>query len=323
MNNTDIINEGKRVIEEEKDAIDNLIDSIDERFAYAVKYLAEANKIIVSGVGKSGLIGQKIAATMSSYGISSVFLHPVDALHGDIGLAQHGDVAIVISKSGSTSELLKLIPFLKSKINKIIAIVGNTDSAIANESDIVLNGFVNHEACPFNQAPTNSSTAALVIGDALALATMKYNNFTLEDFSKLHPLGQIGRNITLKIEDVMHKNEQIPYVYENSKFKDSVIEMSEKKLGCVCILDEKNILKGIITDGDVRRILHKYDEISNLFVEDVMTKNPVAIFKDLYLGEALALMENRQSQINVLPVINNKRNVIGIIRLHDIVRSGL
>lgn len=323
MNNSDIILEGKRVITEESKAIEHLINTLDEKFAFAVKYLCNANKIIVSGVGKSGLIGQKIAATLSSYGLSSIFLHPVDALHGDIGVAQKGDVAILLSKSGTTSELMRMLPFLKSRIDKIISIVGNSESPLADESDIVLNGFVEHEACTFNLAPTNSSTAALVVGDALALAAMKYKNVTLEDFSKLHPLGQIGRNITLQVRDIMHKGDKLPLININSSFKEALIIMSDKKLGCVCVSDDKNILKGILTDGDVRRVLQTRDEIKDTQISDVMTANPVTVFDNLYLGEALSVMENRESQINVLPVIDNRRKIIGVIRIHDIIRSGL
>jgi arabinose-5-phosphate isomerase len=323
MTNKDIIAEGRRIIIEEKKAIENLTDSLDEKFAYAVKYIVNANKVIVSGVGKSGLIGQKISATLSSYGISSVFLHPVDALHGDIGVAQKGDVAILLSKSGTTSELIKMLPFLKSRIDKIISITGKSESPLANESDIMLNGFVEKEACSFNLAPTNSSTVSLVIGDALALAAMKYKNVTLEDFSKLHPLGQIGRNITLRVKDIMHKDDKIPLINQDVLFKEALIEMSEKKLGCVCMVDADNHLKGILTDGDIRRILQVRDEIKNIKVKDVMISSPVSIFDNLYLGEALSVMENRESQISVLPVINNRNQVVGIIRLHDIVRSGL
>lgn len=323
MNNSDIILEGKRVITEESKAIEHLINTLDEKFAFAVKYMCNANKIIVSGVGKSGLIGQKIAATLSSYGLSSIFLHPVDALHGDIGVAQKGDVAILLSKSGTTSELMRMLPFLKSRIDKIISIVGNSESPLADESDIVLNGFVEHEACTFNLAPTNSSTAALVVGDALALAAMKYKNVTLEDFSKLHPLGQIGRNITLQVRDIMHKGDKLPLININSSFKEALIIMSDKKLGCVCVSDDKNILKGILTDGDVRRVLQTRDEIKDTQISDVMTANPVTVFDNLYLGEALSVMENRESQINVLPVIDNRRKIIGVIRIHDIIRSGL
>ena len=323
MNKQEIINEGKRVIEEEIKALSHLSNDIDERFYQAVKYIASANKVILSGVGKSGLIAQKIAGTLSSYGVTAIFMHPVDALHGDLGVSQKGDVAILLSKSGSTGELIKMLPYLKNRIDKIISIVGNPKSKLAANSDVVLNGFVANEACPFNLAPTNSSTASLAIGDALAIASMEYRNVTLEDFSKLHPLGQIGRNITLQVQDIMHGNDSIPIIMNDSTFKDAIIEISNKKLGCVCITDHENKLRGIITDGDVRRVLEKYDDIKDLKVEDMMTHDPVSINADVYLGEALSLMENRESQINVLPVVDNRRSVIGVVRVHDIVRSGI
>lgn len=317
-----LIDEGKRVFNDEIKAIGNAVDFLNEDFAEAVIKIAEAKRVIVSGVGKSGIIGKKIAATLSSVGVPSFFIHPVEALHGDIGMVQNDDVAILLSKSGSTDEIVKFIPYLKMRNSFIISIVGNMASYMARNSNIPLNAEVEREACALNLAPTSSTTLALVIGDALAVAAMKYLNVTREDFAKLHPLGQLGRNITLRIKDVMHQGSDLPIVTEDMPFKEALIEMTRKALGCICIIDENKNLKGIITDGDVRRILQKNDDIRNLMVADVMTSDPINISQDYFLGEAMSLMENRESQINVLPVTENKK-LIGVIRIHDIIRSGL
>lgn len=322
MNNTELIIEAKRVFQEEVDSIIKSIDKIDENFADAVGLISNANKVVLSGVGKSGLIARKIAATLSSIGCSSTFLHPVEALHGDIGLVQKDDVAILLSKSGTTDELNKLIPYLKMRGAKIISILGKINTTIGNYSDVVLDASVDKEACPFNLAPTSSSTLALVYGDALAMAVMKMKNTTLEDFSRLHPLGLIGRSITIKVADIMHKGNNIPLISPEAKFKDAIIEISNKNLGCVCVHSTNNDLIGIITDGDVRRVFQKTENISDILVQDVMTKNPIKISGESYLQEAIALMENRDSEISVLPVTDEMNKIIGVIRLHDIVRSG-
>ncbi len=320
MNNIDVLAIAREVFENEISELKNVCSKLDENFVRAVEFISQANKIVFSGVGKSGIIAKKIAATFSSFGISSMFLHPVEALHGDIGAVQQGDVAILLSKSGNTEELIRLVPYLKMRSAYIISITGNLNSYLARHSDAVLNGQVSREACPFNLAPTSSTTAALVIGDALAVVTMKMKNVTLEDFSRLHPLGQIGRSITLKVKDVMHTGDNLPIIKLNSTFKEALIEMSRKPLGCVCICDDDMNLLGIITDGDVRRLLNKYDNLKDIIVSEVMTRQPVVIDEDSLLLSALALMENRQSQINVLPVVNCNK-LIGLIRLHDIIKS--
>lgn len=320
MNNIDVLAIAREVFENEISELKNVCSKLDENFVRAVEFISQANKIVFSGVGKSGIIAKKIAATFSSFGISSMFLHPVEALHGDIGAVQQGDVAILLSKSGNTEELIRLVPYLKMRSAYIISITGNLNSYLARHSDAVLNGQVSREACPFNLAPTSSTTAALVIGDALAVVTMKMKNVTLEDFSRLHPLGQIGRSITLKVKDVMHTGDNLPIIKLNSTFKEALIEMSRKPLGCVCICDDDMNLLGIITDGDVRRLLNKYDNLKDIIVSEVMTRQPVVIDEDSLLLSALALMENRQSQINVLPVVKSNK-LIGLIRLHDIIKS--
>lgn len=321
MNSVDVLAIAREVFDAEIAELQSVRDRLDENFTRAIEYITQAHKIICSGVGKSGIIAKKIAATFSSFGVSAMFLHPVEALHGDIGAVQQGDVAILLSKSGNTEELIRLIPYLKMRSAYIISITGNKNSYLARHSDAVLDGQVGREACPFNLAPTSSTTAALLLGDALAIATMKIRGVTLEDFSRLHPLGQIGRSITLKVKDVMHTGDSVPVIKLNSTFKEALIEMSRKPLGCVCICDDESNLLGIITDGDVRRLLNKYDNLKDIVVRDVMTKNPVVVDENALLLSALALMENRQSQINVLPVVDGSK-LIGLIRLHDIVKSG-
>ncbi|MBQ6268638.1 MAG: KpsF/GutQ family sugar-phosphate isomerase [Bacteroidetes bacterium] len=316
-----ILKIANQVFIDEISALERTQSLINHNFESAVDILANSNKIIVSGVGKSGIIAQKIAATLSSIGISAVFLHPVEALHGDIGMVQKGDVALLISKSGNTEELIRTLPYLKMRSAHIISIVGNLNSHLATNSDIVLDGSVMKEACPFNLAPTTSTTAALVIGDALAVSLMYKKNVTLEDFSRLHPLGQIGKSVRLMVRDVMHKLQDIAIVAKNTPFKDVLIEMTKKPFGCCCCIDEESKLLGIITDGDVRRILQKYDDIRGLIMDDVMTKNPIIIGEQAYLVEALALMENRGSkQISVLPVVCDNK-LIGLIRIHDIINN--
>ena len=322
MENQLILEIGKKALSDEIEALQKSQLRLSDEFINAAKMLASANKIVLSGVGKSGLIARKIAATFSSIGVSAIFLHPVEALHGDIGVVSQGDVSILLSKSGTTDELLKLLPYLKMRSSKIISILGATDSAIARFSDVVLDGSVDREACPYNLAPTSSSTLALAIGDALAVTVMKLRNVTLEDFSRLHPLGQIGRSVTVRVEDVMHSGNDIPTVTLGTSFRDALIEITRKGLGCVCIIDPSYYLHGIITDGDVRRILQKTEDMRGLSVDSLMTKNPIVIGRQAFLHEALAIMENRESEISVLPIVNSKGILEGVISLHDIVRSG-
>jgi arabinose-5-phosphate isomerase len=317
------IEEAKNVFEHSIQALRLAETKLDDNFTQAVYHIADARKVIVTGVGKSGIIGRKIAATFSSIGIPSVFIHPVDALHGDIGIVSTGDVVMMLSKSGSTEELCRLVPYLKSRNIYSISIVGNIDSELARESDVVINGYVTREACPLNIAPTTSALVALAIGDALTVCVMKLKQVSIEDFSRQHPLGQIGRTITLKVKDVYHKGNDLPQINHNATFKEAIIEISQKGLGCVCITDDRDNLLGIITDGDVRRALHDHNDLSTLNVDDVMTKNPITVSEYALLREALDIMEKRASQISVLPVINDNGKCSGVIRLHDIVRTGI
>lgn len=319
----EILREAKRTLREESLALMTLSEKLNNDFFETVKIISGARQILVSGIGKSGLIARKIAATFASTGLHSVFLHPVEALHGDIGFVSKGDAVILLSKSGSTEEVRRLIPFLKSRGVTLIAITGNLNSFIAGNCDLVIDASVKKEACPFNIAPTTSATAALALGDALAVSSMLYRNVSIEDFSRNHPLGQIGRNITLQVKDIMHKGSALPLIGVEAGFKEAVIEISDKGLGCVGIADSNGVLTGIITDGDVRRVLYKYDDMKDLKASDIMTNNPVSVSENAYLGEALALMESRNSQISVLPVVDENNVLKGIVRIHDIVQSGL
>lgn len=318
-----LLEEGKRVLQEEIDALHYTLSLLDKRFIDAVETLASSNKVIVSGIGKSGLIGQKIVATLVSTGTRAVFLHPVEALHGDIGIVEDGDSTIFLSKSGNTAELLKLMPFLKSRRVPVVGILGALGSPIANLATVVLDASVQREACPLRAAPMSSTTVALALGDALAAALMKRRNFTIGQFASFHPLGQLGRNISLCVAELMHKETRLPAVGPSASFREALIEMSAKNLGCVCVLDSNNRLMGIITDGDVRRILQQHEDITPLLVGDICTRAPITVTPDTLVGEALSLMENREQQISVLPVVDDSARCVGVVRVHDIVRVGI
>lgn len=318
-----MLDEARRVISEEINALTKTVERLDSEFAAAIELILDSKKVVVTGVGKSGLIGRKIAATFSSIGKPAVFLNPVEALHGDIGLVESGDCVIMISKSGSTEEIIKLVPYLKGRKAKIISISGNKHSFLATNADASIDASVDYEACPLKITPTSSTTVAIALGDALASCYMLEKNITQIEFSRQHPLGQLGKNLTLQIKDIMHQNHNLPLVFIGSSFRDSIIENTNKGLGCVCVVDYQMKLMGIITDGDIRRALQKFDDIRDYKVDDIMTKSPVSINPDAYIGEALMVMENRKSQISVLPVVGSDSKCIGVVRIHDIIRSSL
>ena len=323
MSEKEILEAAKYVLEVERKSLEHVSNVLTNDFPEIVHLIAGTKKLIVTGVGKSGIIARKIAATFASIGIPSYFMHPGDAMHGDLGMVESGDVCLLLSKSGSTKEIVEIFPYLKSRGATIISITGNSKSFLSDNSDFWINSYVEEEGCPLNTAPMASALAMLALGDALAASVMTLKNVTPRDFSRQHPMGQIGRNLILTVGDVMHSGNKLPVVSSSASFKDAVIEITDKTLGCVCIVDDNNALQGIITDGDVRRVLQKFDEIKNLKAVDLMTKNPVSVSPGKLLGEALSLMENRKTQINVLPVVNEKNKLLGIIRLHDIVKSGL
>lgn len=284
-------------------------------------------KIVVLGVGKSGIIAQKIAATMTSSGTAAVYLHPSDALHGGLGIVTPDDVVIMLSNSGETDELLELLPYLKRRGVPLIAIVGNLKSTIALRADAVMDASVDQEACPLNLAPTASTTVALAIGDALAMTLMQAKGLTETDFASNHPAGQLGKRLTIRVADLMHSGSQNPALGMDASFMDVVSTISQYGLGAVNVVDNEGRLAGIITDGDLRRSLQRMGPrdlaFANLKCDDLMTRNPTVTNPEMLAFDALRLMEDRPSQINVLPVVDGDRRCVGLIRLHDIVRSGL
>lgn len=279
--------------------------------------LAHPGKLIVTGMGKSGLVGQKIASTLCSTGTSAVFLHPSEALHGDLGVYSPGEVSIIISNSGTTGELIRLVPILRGLNSPLIGIVGNTNSPLARAMDVVLDGTVGREADPCNIAPTASAIVALALGDALASALMVARDFTLEDYARRHPGGQLGRSLLLTVRDVMHAGERVAWVNATASVKEVVMAMTQHPLGAACVVGSEHRLLGLITDGDLRRALQNYDDIRLLSAREIMTVRPTTIDPEVRLRDALRLMEDRPSQISVLPVVETER-CLGLVRIHDI-----
>ncbi|WP_457639602.1 KpsF/GutQ family sugar-phosphate isomerase [Persephonella sp.] len=311
---------GKKVLQEEKKALEDLIDAVDENFQKAVELILNAEgKVIVTGMGKSGHIGQKIAATLASTGTPSFFLHPAEAVHGDLGMLSKGDVVLAISNSGETPELLAIIPTIKRWGHKIIGITNNKNSTLAKECDVHLFLNVKREACPLNLAPTSSSTSTLALGDALAVALLEMRGFTAEDFARFHPGGSLGKKL-MKVEEIMHTGEELPLVKPETPLKETVIVMSEKGFGCAVAVDDSGMLAGIITDGDLRRFIKKGGSIDRSTTGEAMTKNPKTARKNMLVVEALELME--RYNITVLPVVENGKPE-GIIHMHDILKSGV
>jgi arabinose-5-phosphate isomerase len=284
-------------------------------------------KIVLLGVGKSGIIAQKIAATMTSAGTAAIYLHPSDALHGGLGILTPDDVVLMLSNSGETDELRQLVPFAKRRGVPIVAIVGNVKATLALGADAVLDASVDEEACPLNLAPTASTTVALAIGDALAMTLMRAKGLTEDDFASNHPAGQLGKRLTLRVADLMHSGAQNPMIKNDASWMEVVSAITQYGLGAVNVVDNEGRLAGIITDGDLRRSVQKIGPrelgFANLVCDDFMTHNPVVANPEMLAFDALRLMEDRPSQINVLPVVDEGRMCIGLIRLHDIVRSGL
>ena len=284
-------------------------------------------KIVLFGVGKSGIIAQKIAATMTSSGTAAISLHPSDALHGGLGIVTPDDVVVMLSNSGETDELLTLLPFVKRRGVPLIAIAGDIDSTLAQAANAVLDASVDDEACPLNLAPTASTTVALAIGDALAMTLMRAKGLTQDDFASNHPAGQLGKRLTLRVSDLMHRGSENPTIPMDASWMDIVSAITQFGLGAVNVIDNQGHLAGIITDGDLRRSLQRIGPhdlaFANIKCDDLMTRNPTVTNPEMLAFDALRLMEDRPSQINVLPVVDDNRLCVGLIRLHDIVRSGL
>jgi len=292
----------------------------------AINLLANCSgKVVVAGVGKSGLVARKIASTLTSTGTAAVYLHPADALHGDLGLVAPKDVVIVLSNSGETDELIAMLPHLKHRNVPIIAIVGTLNSTLARNAEAVLDASVEQEACPLNLAPTTSTLVALAIGDALAATLMEVKGITSQDFAWNHPAGRLGKRLTLRVSDLMHGGADNPVVSPEASWTRIAAAISKGGLGAVNVVDDAGRLAGIITDGDLRRSLEKVKPINleKLVAHEIMTRSPVVVSPDMLAYDALQLMENRPSQIAVLPVVDEDRTCLGLIRIHDIVRSGL
>ena len=284
--------------------------------------LARCNgRVIISGMGKSGIIGRKIAATLTSTGTSAMFLHPAEGMHGDLGAVHKDDVVICISKSGDTSELFQIFPVLKRIGVPIISLVGNRRSRIAERSDIVLDVSVKEEACPFNLAPTSSTTTALVMGDALAVALLEKRNFNAEDFALFHPGGSLGKKLSMKIDDVMFTGDRIPKVTEDLPLEKVIFEITSKRFGSTCVLDKDEKLTGIVTDGDVRRLVEKTKDIWNLKAKDVMSKYPKTVNIGTMASDALKLMTD--FSIMQVIIIDDENHPKGIVHIHDLLEAGI
>lgn len=317
--NQDILQLAGQIIENEADAIANLRLLLDDNFSKIVQLVLESKgNLVFSGIGKSAIIAQKITATMNSTGTASVFMHAADAIHGDLGMIREGDIVVVLSKSGETPEIKVLIPLIKLRGNKIVAIVGNRQSFLAQQADFVLDVTVSNEGIPDNLAPTSSTTAQLVMGDALALTLMRCRGFSMDDFAKFHPGGALGKQLYLRVKDLYTKNEK-PEVGPDDNLAQVIIEMTKKRLGAA-VVTEKGKLLGIITDGDLRRMLMKHPDIEKIKASEIMTPNPKTIDENALVADALHKM--RQNSITQLPVVSGEA-YLGVIHLHDILKEGI
>ena len=324
MNEHSLKSVAKNVLVGEGEQLINAADRISEKMEIACDIITNHNgKIVISGMGKSGLIAQKIAATLCSIGNEAVFLHPAEAVHGDLGIYAPGDPTILISKSGATDEIVRLIPILKEFNSPLIGILGNMNSILSNEMDLVLDASVSKEVDPLAIVPTSSTTLTLAIGDALAAVLMANKNFKREDFAKLHPAGDLGRRLKLKVKDIMQPIDKVAVVDSNDDLRNTVIKMTEKPQGAALVLNDEKILMGIITEGDLRRSLANEIDIDNCKADELMSANPIAIKIDSSLSEVISLMENRESQISVLPVVDQSNICLGLIRIHDIYQTQL
>ena len=309
-----------QVIKKEKKAIEKLENYIDDNFSKAVETIfSSKGRVIITGIGKSANIGMKIVSTLNSTGTPAIFMHAADAIHGDLGIIQPDDVIICISKSGNTPEIKVLVPLIKNTGNILIALVGNTESFLAAQANIVLNTTVDAEADPNNLAPTTSTTAQLVMGDALAVALLECRKFTAQDFARYHPGGALGKQLYLRVEDLYKQNEK-PMVTPTTGIRETILEMTSKRLGCAVVVENNKVL-GIITDGDLRRMMKSNDSYAHLVAKDIMSVTPKTIAENEYATNALAMM--RTSSITQLVVADDEKNYLGVVHLHDILREGI
>ncbi|NLK62532.1 MAG: KpsF/GutQ family sugar-phosphate isomerase [Fusobacteria bacterium] len=315
----DLLNEAKQVFNSEIEELIKVRDKIDNSIHDVLRELVETKgKVVVTGIGKSGIIGKKISATLASTGTESVFMNAAEGLHGDLGIIKKDDIVIAISNSGNTDEINLIVPVIKKIGCKIIALTGGKNSKLALESDYIIDIGVEKEACPMNLAPTSSTTATLVAGDMIATLLIKLKGFKQENFALYHPGGSLGRRLLLHVKDVMHPYDKLAIVKSTDDIDTVVMAMTEKKLGIVCVIDSDKI-NGIITEGDIRRALKRRDVFFSLKAEDIMTKKYFYVDVDCMAIEALEIMENRESQISVLPVMDKNNRLIGVVRIHDLI----
>lgn len=320
MSNTQaILDLAKKTIETEGEAIHNLTSLLNDEFAKAVNCILTSNgRVIVTGVGKSAIIASKIVATLNSTGTPAIFMHAADAIHGDLGIIQKNDVVICISKSGNTAEIKALVPLIKRDENKLISMTGSMDSYLAKQADFTLNTFIEKEACPNGLAPTTSTTAQMVMGDALAICLLELKGFNSKDFAQYHPGGALGKKLYLSVKDIAVNN-MVPKVDITAKVKEVIIEISEKMLGVTAVMHNNKII-GVVTDGDIRRMLNKHDNISGLTAKDIMTENPKTINADVLAVKALELMQEK-GITQLLAMENNK--YIGVVHIHNLINEGI
>jgi len=323
MKMNELIDEAKKILRIEADAVEALINRIDESFVESIDIMYSCTgKVVVTGMGKSGIIGKKIAATLASTGTPALFLNPAEGSHGDVGMVSKGDVVLAISNSGDTEEITRILPTLKRLDIRIISMTGNKESLLAKSSDVSLDVSVHEEACPMGLAPTASTTATLAMGDALAISLLNKKGVTEDDFALFHPGGNLGKRLILTVEDLMHYGDAIPIVSTDTLMKDAIIEISSKRLGITAVTNDGPVLEGVITDGDLRRGLEKWgEEFFSLKAGDVMTHKPKNLRKNMLAAKAVAIME--KYSITVLIVIDDDNNIEGILHLHDLLRAGI
>ncbi len=309
-----------KVLQTEADAIQNLIQYIDDEFVACVEAILNSKgRVVITGVGKSAIIANKIVSTMNSTGTPSLFMHAADAIHGDLGMVQKDDIIICISKSGNTPEIKVLVPLLKRSGSKLVGLVSNTHSYLAEHADFVLNATIAEEACPNNLAPTTSTTAHLALGDALAVCLLEARGFSSDDFAKYHPGGTLGKQLFLTVEDVFPKN-MVPIVGEDASLSEIIIEISGKRLGATAVVDRNNRLAGIITDGDLRRMLQHRTDIQNVKASEIMTQNPKTISREDFAVRAY----NKMKEFNITQLVAmDGENIAGFIHIHDLMREGI
>lgn len=322
MTTTSLIQSALRTIAVERDAVDQLVSRIGAPFEAACRLILDCQgRVVVMGMGKSGHIGHKVSATLASTGTPAMFVHPAEASHGDVGMITQKDVVLALSNSGSTPELLALLPVLKRKGVPLIGMVGNTSSPLAQTANVILDASVSVEACPLNLAPTTSTTVQLVLGDALAMALLEARGFTAEDFAFSHPGGNLGRRLLLKVEDVMHQGDAIPRVHQDTPLSGCLVEMTEKKLGMTTVIDDREHIVGVFTDGDLRRFLDKGDDIHAVPVRQVMTGRYKSITANALASEAARLMQD--NEIYSLVVLDAANRLSGIVTMHDLLKANV